>query len=204
MIGTNELEGTRVILSLVLFFLSVFALVNSSLGILVIPKAVRKRILFRRRSQMFTACLISIGIGAQSMYVTTIPNSDEPSFGTYTSNYSLLFVLVCLFIQCFIHLFGWWREGTVMRVPLQPEAEERAEEAIERGRNIAHLSNNTLMLLTGTIETIIVDDKISSIHRKALKMALENISVVHEQIESMHNEIKMLHPLVLKEIRDDT
>ena len=204
MTDSNALEGTRVILSLVLFFTSFFGLVNTSLGILIIPRVVRGRILFRRRVQMLFTVLIAIILGLQSAHVTFIPNADEPSLNFYTANYSVISVLSILIVKTLIHLAGWWREGSVLRVPLDPEAEEKAEEAIKRGRQLAHLSNNTLQLLGITLEEVITDQNITPLQRKNARLALENIITVKGQIEAIHSEIKLLHPSVFKELPDDT
>lgn len=192
MIDQNYLEGFRVVFSIVLLFTAMFAIVNSRQGELVIPRPARSRITWRRRFQMACTALVSIILGAQSMYVTQIPNSENPSFAAITSNWSLIFTLVILITMVLVHIIGWWKEGTIMKVPLDPDSIERSEGSIIRGRNIAHNAKSVYSVCLLAMEPLIEDTKISTYKRNNLKLAIDSIQLSSEQIDAWHDEIKML------------
>lgn len=199
---TNALEGIRVVLSMALLFGAGFALANVKMGLLVIPKAVRSRIGFRRGILMSGFLIIAVVLGAQSMYVSQIPNPEVPSLSAITANFS---VIITLFILCVLagsHTFGWWREGNVVKVPLSPEAEERAAEAVERAREIAHTSKTALAVVVMTLENIMHEDTVSKAIKAEARLAFDNVYAVSNHISDLHEEIKLLKPLVVGELDD--
>ena len=190
----NMLEGLRVIFSIVLVAAALFAALNANQGSLALPRPMRPRITFRRRAQMISLIVAGLAIAVQSAIVTQIPNPLEPASAVWSSNISVLITLFALLVSVAIHISGWWREGVIMRVPLDPDAEEKAKEAIKRARDIAHTSRTAMSLLSVVLDDLIDDESISSSKRKNIQKALDGVQNISIHIAKLHEEIRILQP----------
>lgn len=196
----NILEGFRVVFSIVLVAAALFAALNATQGGLALPRPMRPRITFRRRAQMISLIIAGTALGIQSIIVAMTPNPLEPSYTVYTSNISILVALMALIGSVGIHLWGWWREGTIMKVPLDPDAEEKAREAVLRAREIAHTSRTAMSLLTIILSDLEEDPMLSKDKRKNIREALQGIADINMKIARWHEEIKILQPEIMGDI----
>ena len=189
----NALEGARVVVAFMAFVVSVWGLVNARQGEMVLPRASRPHVTFRRRVHMGGFAVIALLLGWQAAFVATLP---EPSTGmstaVLTSNITVLTALVVLFVLATVHVVGWAREGRVLWVPITPDTEERMMLAVELGRELGHMSAAALTGIALTLETALMSPTITVEMRRDMERALDNVHVLAEQIRMIHANIKSL------------
>ncbi len=194
----NAFEGLRVVLAAVCIAFALFGAINTKQGELLIPRPARARLRMRRKVQMYGFAFIGLVLGAQSLYVAALPDTGFPTLSTYTGNTAIILTLLTLITLAFIHVYGWWREGTIVHIPLNPDEQERADLAIKRGREIAHAALSALQYAAAPFDEALNNAQSSEEERATAQIGLDSIFAVRAYITQLQSEIRSLAKVELR------
>lgn len=191
--NVNLYEGVRLTLALIGFIVCAWGALRVSDGITAFATPIRGRKLHQRRGLMLIGLAINLVIFGQAALAGTIPEPSVQTTQTITGSIAYIMILLLVLGAACWQIDSWsGLEDVLAGQPLSLTPGERYDEVVWSGRQMAHLINDRLQEIMGTLELTAEEGSLTEADRAAIQTTIDRITDMAQEIKGLHENIKGL------------